>query len=93
MQRGVAGSAVRAGARLGEATTSAARQSASREAICAGGSSVLIGTGTTPARRAPQNAIGKAQVSRSTSAIRSSRRIPARASAAANPLLCRCRSR
>ena len=49
-----------------------------------GGSSVLIGTGTTPARNAPQNATGKSTVSSMTSAIRRSRSMPAARNPAAN---------
>ena len=49
-----------------------------------GGSSVLIGTGTTPARMAPQNATGKSTVSSMTSAMRRSRSMPAARSPAAN---------
>ena len=47
------------------------------------GSSVLIGTGTMPARSAPQNAIGKSIVSSINRAIRRSRSIPAARKAAA----------
>jgi hypothetical protein len=47
------------------------------------GSSVLIGTGITPARSAPQNAIGKSTVSSITNAMRCSRSIPAALSPAA----------
>ena len=50
-----------------------------------GGSSVLIGTGITPARSAPQNAIGKSTVSSITSAMRRSRSIPAAAQPGGEP--------
>ena len=49
---------------------------------CSGVSSVLTGTGTTPARSAPQNATGKSTVSSISSAMRRSRPIPAPRSAA-----------
>ena len=62
-------------------------------ATVSGVSSVLIGTGTTPARSAPQKAIGKSTVSCSSSTTRRSRPMPALARAPAKRQVAACELR